>query len=239
MLLKQLKLVTFDVTNTLLKFKVPPGQAYGEIARNYGFTGKDEDLLQRFLDKYNDMSIQHPNFGRQTNLSWKEWWREVVRYTFRGQLPDSTNVEIIANKLINEYKSEDQWTCVDGSIKLIKLLRERNLVIGIISNFDPRLHEILHNIKIKQHFDFVLTSYEVGYCKPDVRIFECAIKKCGIDIAPNMCLHIGDDMQKDYEGAIAAGWHGLLVNADEYEDGQNKYTVPSLIYLIKHLNYFL
>lgn len=227
MFFKHLKLVTFDVTNTLLKFKEPPWQAYGELARKYGFTGENEALSTRFLDKYKHMLIEHPNFGKNSNLSWEDWWREIVRYTFKDQIPVSSNVDIIATQLINKYRYKDSWTCVEGGVKLLDMLRERRITIGVISNFDPRLHEILHSIKLEKYFNFVLTSYEVGYCKPDKRIFEFAIKKCGHDVEPNMCLHIGDDIVKDFQGAKSAGWHAMLVTNEEGPSVQ-KHSVSSL-----------
>ncbi|CAH2035760.1 unnamed protein product, partial [Iphiclides podalirius] len=58
---------------------------------------------------------------------------------------------------------------------------------------------------------------EVGHTKPDREIFDHALK-VHMNACPAECLHIGDDLEKDFRGARAAGWHALLVTNKEYKD---------------------
>lgn len=210
-----IKLVTFDATNTLLKFKVPPWQYYSIVARDYGFKGTSEILKSRMKDSFKVMEERHPNFGKG-GVTWENWWKQLVKLTFRGQMPDyaNNNIEIIANKLINEFRTSRCWDVADGSRKLLDVLKKKNIHIGVISNFDPRLVDILKNINLYKEFDFVLTSYDIGFSKPDTKIFESAIKACKALPKPLECLHIGDSFEKDYKGGKAAGWHALMVGSD-------------------------
>lgn len=208
--MQAIKLVTFDATNTLLKFKIPPWQYYGLVARDFGFTGSDDVLETQMKESFKLMSKQHPNFG-QNDVSWRCWWHEVVKLTFKSHLPASVDVDKIAMKLIKEFSSRKCWTVAYGSPKLLQLLKKNGVTVGVISNFDPRLSDILRSVNLHNLFDFVLTSYEVGYSKPDARIFEKALKYCKEPVEPSQALHVGDDMEKDYCGTRAAGWHALLV----------------------------
>lgn len=212
MSLNGIKLITFDATNTLLKFRVPAWQYYTLVARDYGFTGNEDFVKGRLNDSYKTMWDKFPNFGRSL-ISWEEWWTEVVRKTFEGQLPASANVDNIANKLINEFKTSRCWCVAPAGDRLLGALRSQCITIGVISNFDPRLNEILQSVKLKNYFDFVLTSYQIGYSKPDKRIFKHALKQCKTLVSPSEALHIGDDEKKDYEGAKAAGWHAILISS--------------------------
>ncbi|XP_050361382.1 rhythmically expressed gene 2 protein-like [Nymphalis io] len=99
----------------------------------------------------------------------------------------------------------------EGSEELIKLLKQSDITIGVISNFDPRLHEILFNLNLNKYFEFIITSYEAGISKPDKKIFQIAQGICKKYIDSSQCLHIGDDITNDYHGAKEAGWHALLV----------------------------
>lgn len=211
MSLRGIKLVTFDATNTLLKFRVPPWQHYAAVAQDHGFRGTGDDIKQRLLSSYKVMWNRYPNFGK-SKITWNQWWEQVVRSTFEGQLPENVDVELIAKQLIEEFTTSKCWLAAEGGPKLIELLCDNGLSIGVISNFDPRLNNILNNVKLN-NFDFVLTSYEIGYIKPDKRIFKHAIDKWGKDLQPSECLHIGDDVEKDYEGARGAGWHAVLVSS--------------------------
>ncbi|KAJ8736744.1 hypothetical protein PYW07_000015 [Mythimna separata] len=209
--LSKLKLITFDVTNTLLKFKVPAWQYYAMIAQDHGFKGSPEDVKPKFIKTFKQMWEEHPNFGKKS-IKWEDWWCQVVTTTLRDNLPSDAKLDVIAHKLIEEFKTDRCWTCVDGEHKLIDHFRTLGISVGVISNFDPRLHDILHNVGLYKKFDFIVTSYEAGYSKPDERIFKSAIDKCIMSVSPSEALHIGDDVIKDYEGARMAGWHALLVN---------------------------
>ncbi|KAI5640902.1 haloacid dehalogenase-like hydrolase domain-containing protein [Phthorimaea operculella] len=212
MSLQGIKLVTFDATNTLLKFKVPPWQHYAAVAREYGFKGTSDDLKHRLLNSYKIMWNQHPNFGR-TSLQWEPWWKQVVKLTFDGQLPSQADIEVIATRLIDEFKTTKCWSQAEGGKNLIQLLRNKGITsVGVISNFDPRLVDILKSVRIHDSFDFILTSYETGFSKPDERIFKKALEKCDLGVIPSESLHIGDDLAKDYDAAKSAGWHALIIS---------------------------
>lgn len=211
MSLAKIKLVTFDVTNTLLKFKVPAWQYYAMVAQDHGFKGTEEEVKTKFKTSFKQMWEQHPNFGKKS-IEWEEWWTRVVSMTLKDHLPSNANLDIIAHKLIEEFRTDRCWQCVHGGHQLIEHFRTLGIPVGVISNFDPRLNDILQNVSLHKYFNFIVTSYETGYSKPDKRIFKTAIERCASAVTPSEALHIGDDVVKDYEGARAAGWHALLVN---------------------------
>ncbi|XP_075990913.1 rhythmically expressed gene 2 [Anticarsia gemmatalis] len=212
MSLRNIKLITFDVTNTLLKFRMPPWQFYTVIAKDYGYKGTENEVKMKLKDNFEVMWEKHPNFGK-TSIAWEQWWTEVVRMTLVDNLPANADINCIANKLINEFKTDKCWCVAQGGDILLSHLKKQNISLGVISNFDPRLNDILQNVGLFKYFDFVLTSYEIGYSKPDERIFKRAIEMCKHDLKPAEALHIGDDYDRDYQGARAAGWHAVLINS--------------------------
>jgi ribonucleotide monophosphatase NagD (HAD superfamily) len=67
----------------------------------------------------------------------------------------------------------------------------------------------------------VALSYDVGHEKPDRRIFDAATemlaetvasKDKGLTINDFDKLYVGDDLEKDYDGAKAAGWYAVLLD---------------------------
>ena len=83
-------------------------------------------------------------------------------------------------------------------------------MLGVISNWDSRLHTILESTGLAEHFDFILASAEVGSTKPDGKIFAEALKRSGV--MPEDACHIGDDPRTDVHGAGTAGMDAILID---------------------------
>ncbi|XP_022129453.2 rhythmically expressed gene 2 protein [Pieris rapae] len=206
----KVKLLTFDATNTLLKLCVSPWKFYANVAEKYGYQIHEDEIKKQFLYTYKNLTKKHPNFGKESIL-WENWWREIVQGTFEGKIKDNEHIKCIGNKLIQDYKSPKCWFPADGAVDLLEHVKSKCIDIGIVSNFDPRLHEILQSLNLSSYFKFILTSYEIGYSKPDKKIFDSAIEHSKLNLCTDACLHIGDDYEKDYLGATKAGWQAFLV----------------------------
>lgn len=215
MLLSRLKLITFDVTDTLLKFKYSVGKQYGEIGAMYGISCDNNTLNNNFVVHWRRMKQEHPNFGLYSGMGWENWWKNVVKHTFKdcGTNIEDKQLKNVCEHLINVYKTSSCWQQCYGASNLLSYIRSKGIPMGIISNFDPRLHQILFNMKISHFFQFILTSYETGAEKPDVKMFEKAMTISKLrHLEPEECLHVGNKRSLDYEGARASGWHGVLID---------------------------
>ncbi|XP_055587710.1 rhythmically expressed gene 2 protein-like [Uranotaenia lowii] len=226
--LSRFKLITFDVTDTLLRFSRPPEVQYAMAARRFGFKDVNENGLARsFRPNFRRMAKEYPNFGKSSSRDWHWWWRTLVMDIFRDshRHMDEPMLERIASQLIEDYKTRECWTKIELADQVIRLARENCRQVGIISNFDPRLGEIVSDMRLPQ-VDFILTSYEAGASKPSPEIFAQALDRCRGTVSPSEALHIGNTPKLDYVGARNAGWSSVLVNVDvdveeEMEISQN------------------
>ncbi|XP_058442642.1 rhythmically expressed gene 2 protein-like [Malaya genurostris] len=211
--LARFKLITFDVTDTLLKFSRPPEVQYALAARQHGCTEINEQALARsFRSHFKRMARSYPNFGKRSK-DWVWWWRTLVINIFRDSHDhiDEIMIHEVAEQLIENYKTRDCWTEVHLASEVMKIARIHCKQIGIISNFDPRLNTILEVMSLPK-VDFVLTSYDADSQKPDRKIFDIALKQCTTQVYPHEALHIGNSPKQDYIGAKHAGWSSVLVN---------------------------
>lgn len=75
--------------------------------------------------------------------------------------------------------------------------------------------------------DMIITSYEAGQEKPNRLIYDVAARQAQ-QLLSNITssifpdngvewtrIHVGDDAQKDYTGALDAGWHSLLIARED------------------------
>ncbi len=88
----------------------------------------------------------------------------------------------------------------------------------------------LELMKVLQYFDFMVTSEEAGEEKPSPKIFNMCIKKAGC--LPSECLFIGDDLKKDYYGALSAGMKALWFNVSN-NNAENTAQITSLTQLLE------
>jgi HAD superfamily hydrolase (TIGR01549 family) len=122
---------------------------------------------------------------------------------------------------LETFKTSACWQHCYGAIEFLNYLKLQQhngpknnppFKLGIISNFDPRLDVLLRNMKVNHYFDFVLSSYDCGFEKPDKKIFDKAMAASELkDLDPKECLHIGDTPITDYIGAKKVIFNILLI----------------------------
>lgn len=69
----------------------------------------------------------------------------------------------------------------------------------------------MKNLKLDKYFNFILSSVHAGSEKPSRQIFEKARGLIPGECHPDQVLHIGDDEEKDYQGAINAGENAVFL----------------------------
>ncbi|KAL4219129.1 Haloacid dehalogenase-like hydrolase domain-containing protein 3 [Mactra antiquata] len=216
-----IRLVTFDVTNTLIRVLGSVGKNYANVASIYGKTVEPEKLDIAFRAVYKHNIKEFPNFGVHNNLTPFKWWTNVVVETFKAAGSDGKELEQIANHLYIMFSTQTGWEVVPGAINILSLLKQNGVKIGIISNFDDRLEKILAELSLIHYFDFVIASAIVKVAKPEAEIFKMALKKS--DVKPEEVIHVGDNVNTDYFGAKDVGLNSVLfLDKDrEVPDGVN------------------
>lgn len=214
------RLITFDVTGTLLMTKL---EQYIEVGSRHGLSVDPRKLARSFKSSFHKLSVEHPVFGKHTGIGWENWWRKMVYNVFKDQhnyVANST-LDKVANNLISCYGTSMCWHKYPDTIELLEYLREQDIILGVISNFDERLEGVLEDTGIRVYFSFVLTSYDFGVEKPDTSIFDEALrltrKRHCVNVTPREALHIGDSFSKDYVGAKNAKWNAILIKRDDYD----------------------
>ncbi|NXX84051.1 HDHD3 protein, partial [Urocolius indicus] len=208
----KLRVLTWDVKDTLLRLRRPVGQSYAAAARAQGLRVPPEELERAFRAAYGAQSQRCPNYGRGQGLGSRRWWLAVVKETFRlAGASDEGALELLAEHLYRDFCGAGNWEELPGAAETLERCRQRGFRMGVVSNFDERLEDILHRCRMRHHFDFVLTAEATGFAKPDRRMFERALSLGGVP--PELAAHVGDDYTRDYRAARAVGMHGFLLRA--------------------------
>jgi len=105
-----------------------------------------------------------------------------------------------------------------GAVDVIAALDEAGLYLGVLSDVDTdEALSMFEAFGIRERFEHVTTSEEVGYRKPDPRMFETAterLREAGVD--PARTLMVGDRYRHDIEGAHEAGLVPVAYGSDAH-----------------------
>lgn len=207
------KLVTFDATNTLIRVIGSVGQQYTHISKLYGVNADDKVLNLAFKNSWHQMNTEFPNYGSTQGMTSREWWRRIVTQSLTAacgqQKLKANTMAQIASHLYLHFCTNKGWEVIPGTHEALTLLKEKDLKLGVISNYDERLTKVLLNLALIHYFDFVVMSSTEKVAKPDPRIFHKALELASVSSSET--IHVGDDPTNDYFGAKNAGLNSLLL----------------------------
>ncbi|CAM0946580.1 unnamed protein product [Alopecurus aequalis] len=216
-LLSRLRLVTVDVTGTLIAYRGQLGDYYCTAARAAGMPCPGYARMhQGFNAAYAEMARRHPCFGHASRMPNVDWWKMCVRDSFvrAGHEYDDATFERIFRPIYSVFGTSAPYSVFPDAQRFLRWLRDEKITVGVISNADHRYRDlVLPALGLHQgwEWDFGVFSGVVGVEKPDRRIYEMALEAAG-GVAPEEALHIGDSMSKDYVPARGVGMHALLLD---------------------------
>ena len=229
--LSSFKAVFFDVGGTLIRVHPSVGDIYAKHARDFGFLGKADELNKGFRSQWKKMGGIE-SLGNQSGAkAEKKFWKDLVFEVFQP-LGGLDRFDKYFELIFEVFRDGSNWKIYEDVIEsnILEKLKERNAVLGVISNWDSRLTSTLENLQLADHFNFILPSAVVGSAKPDKKIFEEALRLSGV--APHEACHIGDEIKTDVEGARNLGIHAILLDRDNRFDDSVQPKVRSLMELV-------
>ena len=89
-------------------------------------------------------------------------------------------------------------------------LARRGLALGIVSNFEAWLDELLVDLGVRDRFPVRVISGLEGIEKPDPAIFHRALERLGV--APDEAAYVGDNPEFDVDPPTALGMTAVLID---------------------------
>src|SRR5882762_9653205 len=198
-----LKAIFFDAVGTLFYLTKTVGDHYAFVADEVGLKLNAKKLDAAFYSAWKQMPPREAIDGPRENDD-KDWWRELVDLALKEAAPtidelDRDNFFEVAYEHFAEAGVWKLYPEVPGVLEKLRL----QFQLAVVSNFDGRLRFILQHLGISKFFARIFVSSELGADKPDPEIFRRAVKL--MNLKPNEVLHVGDDAERDWKAAIAAG----------------------------------
>lgn len=208
---QDIAMVWIDLDDTLIDFKGASRQALRQIYA--------DERLDRFFPspKAWETSYEKHNYHLWQLYSGAQVDQATLRMErFRLPLTEADVADEIARAMSTRmdpvylgYLAEAS-VLLPGAMSLIDSLKGMGLPIGILSNGFTEVQE--HKLRVTgldKVIDIMVLSDEIGINKPNVALFDHAMKRAGQSI-PSAQLMIGDNATTDIAGAISAGWNAIL-----------------------------
>lgn len=151
--------------------------------------------------------------GQQGEPAWRTFMRTLLvgANVTRGNEPARELADELSQWLWQQQPHRNLWRKpITGMIELVVELEARNVRLGIVSNSEGRLSELLSELGLRSRFACVADSGVLGVEKPDPRIFQWAAEQLGV--CAHDIVHVGDAWEADVRGALSVGaravWFG-------------------------------
>lgn len=206
--------VTFDFFNTLVSHRradVGRGATLMEYLRSQGLDSDpwEHQVLYDVLEPHaREYAPDHSPAEKHRYLC-RLAERVFERLNVRSQIHEARNHAARIWELIGP-SSLAVFPDVPGTIERLRAAGYR---LAVVSNWQCGLSHFCVELGIRDLFEHVVASAEVGYAKPRREIFDEACRR--LAVAPDRVLHVGDTLEHDVEGARAAGMRAVLITRQD------------------------
>lgn len=211
--LKALKVVLFDLGNTLIFFDA-------EDRVDQVLQQADQALFNRLLEQGYSLETDFLiDFRRRMDLYYQEREVEFIEYTTRYVL---RNLLEEKGLLVNEaslidslhayhHVTQSHWQLETDTIPTLQRLAACGYQLGMVSNAadDADVQNLVDQAGIRSFFQVILTSAAEGIRKPNPHIFWRALEK--LDTQPGQAVMVGDTLGADILGAKNAGLFSVWI----------------------------
>jgi len=221
--MKRYEVIIFDLFDTLINFNralLPEVNIDGSRLRS---TSKAVyRVFQRFYKNvdfsyfYNVFMESYTDFNKRKLIEHREFHnRERFELMLsKMNLEPLPNSDEIVEDMVSVHMAyiAKAMEFPEENRKILGLIRNKNYRLAIISNFDyaPAAYRLLDEFGIKEYFERILISVEIGWRKPKADIFLKAFDL--LRIKPEDAIFIGDSFEADVIGSKGVGMDAIWIN---------------------------
>ena len=161
----------------------------------------------------------------------RSFWIGFYRQVLAG-LGHQDDGRQVAEALFAAFSDPAGYRLFDDVRPALEALAGWGIRLGVVSNFEPWLEDVLALQGIDRLFATVAISGKLGVAKPDPEIFQVALKEVGAE--PEATVHVGDQPVNDVAAARAVGITPVLIDRfDRHPDPDGTHRVEDLLGLVR------
>ena len=209
--MRPFEIIFFDAGDTLVHPRPSFSGLFVQVCGEFGLEIDDErvhEVAGAILAGLTDKQRAGWTFSTDpagSRAFWADFYNSALRAL--GANGDTTDM---ATALYDTFSDPANYQAFPDVQPALEALKTEGYELGIISNFEPWLESLLHQLGLHDYFAHITISGVVGVEKPHPRIFELALAQAGV--AATDAAHVGDSVPSDVEGALEAGLTPILLD---------------------------
>lgn len=201
------RVLLLDALGTLVALEPPAPRLRQELATRFAISVSEPQAAQALTAEIRYYRA-HLDLGRD-DASLAALRRQCAE-VLRSALPPSHELARVgADELTSALLASLRFSAFDDAAAALRQARGSSWRVVVASNWDISLHHVLQRLELAQLVDGIVTSAEVGARKPSPAVFERALAL--VHATPPEALHVGDSIEEDVLGALAAGIEAILL----------------------------
>lgn len=168
------------------------------------------DQIRPFLSSgfpWHSPEVEHGHIS-SADAWWQEWIEPLFERIFETLGVQPKIATVCAKQIRFSFLDPRNWQVFEDTVPTLETLTRLGWSHAIISKFSPGLEELLEQLGLLAHFTHVFNSAEIGFEKPNPRIFQHVLETLD---HPETVWMIGDNPRHDVLGAEALGIPGILI----------------------------
>ncbi|EJU04117.1 HAD-like protein [Dacryopinax primogenitus] len=232
-----IRLITFDAFDTIVRPRLPIFVSYTQIFKAHNIAVSQEAVKRAFKPSFRKIEAEYPKYGRDAGLTARNWWGKVIASTLESAgVPQELSEKAlpgVVDDLMRHFGTKEGYDLFPDVLPASLKSLPNPPHLALVSNTDSRMHTVLSSLGVAHFLEPAILSSEVGFEKPDQRVWEEAVRRTGLEgldwEGRGGVLHVGDELAADYWGAKKAGLEALLVRRHgEYSDGSRREATEDL-----------
>lgn len=202
--------VFFDAGETLVHPAPTFPELFASIVTREGYPRAPEDVVAAsavVMDRFSEAARDRELWTTSPERSRAFWLGVYERMLGALGLPSADGLR---DTLYREFTDLRNYALFDDVRGVLGDLAAAGMRLGIVSNFEAWLEELLGALDVRDAFPVRVISGVEGMEKPDPRIFELAMSRAGV--AAEDSVYVGDNPEFDVDPPASLGMTAVLID---------------------------
>jgi putative hydrolase of the HAD superfamily len=202
--------VLFDAGETLVHPAPSFPQLFAHVLADAGHERSPEAVMEAsraVFDRFTEAARDDERWTTSAERSARFWKGVYARMLAVLELPGGDG---LPDELYATFTDLDNYALFEDVTPALDELAGSGAVLGIVSNYETWLQELLVRLGVADRFPVLVISGQVGIEKPDPRIYRLGLERAGVEASD--AAYVGDNPEFDVDPLRALGVTAILID---------------------------